>query len=88
MNADDATNLFTNNITETERHHVRSKRSTVRISSHPWLNDRCKAALVRKQNARGAPNALPGRDRCSAIIHDEYSGFVNKMKAKLKKSPN
>ena len=88
MNADEAAEHLTDKIMNTLRRRVRCKLSTVRTSSHPWLNDRCKVALKKKMEARGTPNAIIERDRCSEILFEEHTLYIMKMRRQLAGQPN
>ena len=73
-------------IMETLRRHVRCKKAKVRISSHPWLNDRCRAAIDARIAAKGTCDERIRRDECSRILSEEHSKYVERMKVKLRKA--
>ena len=52
--------------------------------SHPWLDDRCRQAILRKRLARGTPEFLSLRDSCSRILMESYEKYVQKTRRKLK----
>ena len=52
--------------------------------SHPWLDDRCREAILRKRLARGTPEFLSLRDSCSRILMESYEKYVRKTRRKLK----
>ena len=88
INADEAAERFTDIIMRTLRGRVRCKLTTVRTSSHPWLNDRCREALANKMVARGTPDAIIERDRCSEILFEEHTRYIMKIISKLADLPN
>lgn len=87
LTADDTAEAFTEVMTRIIRKHVPSKMSWMRISSHPWLNDRCRATIDAKIRARGTANERSERDKCSSVLLDEYNAYVAKTKAKLSELP-
>ena len=88
LDADGAAEAFTNTIMDILRRRVRSRKSRVRISSHPWLNDRCREALTRKMQAKGTADEIPARDRCSEVLHEEHARYVDRMRQKMHALPN
>ena len=82
---DEAASLFARVIMDTLRKHVRHKRSKVRVSTHPWLNDRCREAIDKKIAARGSDMEIPARDECSRVLSEEHLKYVERTKSKLGK---
>ena len=55
--------------------------------SHPWLNERAKEAIMRKNNAEGTPSYSEKREECVRILAEERKKYVQKMKEKLQDLP-
>ncbi len=83
LSVDEAAAHVNKVIMEVLRKHVRHKRSKVRISTHPWLNDRCREAIEAKNAAMGSENEHIARDKCSKILSEEYLKYVERTKSKL-----
>ena len=74
---------FTEVLERIIRRHVACRTSRVKVSTHPWLNDKCRAAINAKIDAKGTDRALEERDRCSHVLLEEYNAYVARTKAKL-----
>ena len=85
LSVDEAASHFTSAILETLRKHIRHKRSRVHISSHPWLNDRCREAIEKKIAAKGSATETHERDECSRVLNEEHLKYVERTKTKLHK---
>ena len=55
MAVDDAERHLHNSILETLRRHTPERELRERRSTHPWINDRCLAAIREKNTATGSP---------------------------------
>ncbi len=88
LDADEAASAFTRVVMEKVRRRVRCKKSSVQISSHPWLNDRCRAAIRQKIAARGSPTEIQARNQCSEVLFEEHAKYVQRMRTKLQKMPS
>jgi len=61
-----------------------AKRTVVeKASSHPWLNDRCKSAVLQKQSAVGTDGYAAACLSCSKILREEYGAYVLSVKRRL-----
>ena len=85
LGTDDAASHVTRAIMDTLRKHVRHKKSKVRVSTHPWLNDRCREAIDKRIAARGTASETVARDECAQVLHEEYLKYVERTKKKLGK---
>ncbi len=85
LNVDEAASLVTSAIMDTLRKHVRHKKSAVRVSTHPWLNDRCREAIDKKITARGTDTEITTRDECSRVLSEEHLKYVERTRKKLGK---
>ena len=54
-----------------------------RKSTHPWLNERTRQAISRKQAAEGTDRYEKESDDCRKIINEERQRYVQKLKDKL-----
>jgi len=52
-------------------------------STHPWLNDRCRKALVQKNDAQGTGRFEAERLNCIKILGEERAAYIQKIKMKL-----
>ena len=58
-----------------------------RADSNPWLNDRCKAAILRKNGAEGTVHFERERASCTQILNEERAAHVQKANEKLASLP-
>ena len=63
------------------------KQVSFRKSSHPWLNDRCEAAIRAKNLAEGTDRFDQKRAVCSKVLKEEQQKHVTKLKEKLSSLP-
>ena len=63
--------------------HIPRKDIVSRKSTHPWLNERCRNALVQKNNAEGTNRFEAERLRCIQILGEERVSYVQSIKLKL-----
>ena len=63
--------------------HIPRKDIVSRKSTHPWMNERCRNALVQKNNAEGTNRFEAERLRCIQILGEERVSYVQSIKLKL-----
>jgi len=85
--AEDALNHFLEVLWQTLLKHIPRKTATAKRSSHPWLNDICKQALLRKNLAQGSVKFGAERDNCTKVLHAERAKYVQELKARIAKLP-
>ena len=56
-------------------------------TTHPWLNERTRKAIARKQEAEGTAQAQVEMERCSRILNEERQKYVQRLKEKLMSLP-
>ena len=61
---------------------VRNKRS-----SHPWLNTRCREAIIQKNRAEGTDTFATAQSACDDVLREERSKYVETLKAKMAALP-
>ena len=83
LDTDDAASFFTERVLQVLRKHVRNRRANIRISSHPWLNDRCRDAIAAKHAAKGSSEEIQRRDACSGVLSEEHSKYIERTRATL-----
>ena len=66
---------------------IPSRIITDKVWAHPWVNQACKDALLRKREAFGTPSFQQRRDECSAVYLEAFYEFVAKTRDKLKELP-
>ena len=81
--AEDALNYFLDILWICLTKHI--PRETVKRtrSSHPWLNAKCRAAIVCKNDAEGTGSFDAASNTCSQVLREERVKYVEKLKAKL-----
>ena len=82
--ADDAAALLTSTILEIVDACVPSKWILDKPYAHPWINDQCREALQRKQDARNTPLYALERDVCSSVFLKVYHEYVVKTNETLR----
>ena len=85
---DDAARYFEERITEIIRRRIPCRKSREKISTHPWLNDRCRDAIAAKLAAKNTDSEEIARDRCSQVLRQEYDAHVFRMKTELQNLPS
>ena len=83
VSCDDVARLFEEKIIDTMRLHIRSRKSREKISTHPWLNDRCRLAIASKLAAKGTEQEVVERDRCSQALREEFEAHIVRTKREL-----
>ena len=51
--------------------------------SHPWLNKKCEAAILAKNNAQEGIDFEEKRRYCSQVLTEEYQSYVEVLKQKI-----
>jgi hypothetical protein len=67
--------------------HIPRKAVEIKKSTHPWLNDRSKAAIERKNAAEGTANYASESAKCTQILNEERASYVQHVKTKLASLP-
>jgi len=70
------------------RSHIPIKHIEVRKKSHPWLNSRCKEAILEKRAAEGSPQYSQKQHCCTEVLYEEYSKYIGRMRAKTDEMPS
>ena len=76
LDADDAAFRLTEFILDSARRFIPTKTVRNKPYKHPWLNERCRELLRRKQLAIGTPDFLAARDACIAGFVAAYCEFI------------
>ena len=87
LGVDTAAKVFEDNILSVLREFVPTKTVTNIVSSHPWLNQRCRDAIDKKLDAVGTVQELPARDACSRILLEEHDKYLDRTRKQLSKMP-
>ena len=72
-------------IFATLRRHIPEREISERKSSHPWVNDRCLAAIRAKNESLGTADWDNKAAESSAILFEEFGAYLERMRAKLAK---
>ena len=67
--------------------HIPRKQIQCKRSSHPWLNSRCRSAIIQKNNSEGKSNFQEMHVQCDLVLREERAKYVEKLKAKLAELP-
>ena len=87
-NADNSAQRLLDTITEGIDRFIPSRMISKTISTHPWINDRCRRAIDSRLGAAGTVFEISKRDECSRVLVEEYDKYVNKMRKKLHELPS
>ena len=82
--ADDAAADITQVILDTVAEHIPIHKITDKVYAHPWLDDTCRLALQRRNDAEGTPNYNKARDECSQTFLEARSKHAVKVRNDLK----
>ena len=63
------------------------KSIVTRKSTHPWLNEKCKEAVLRKNRAEGTGNFGTECENCNRILNVERAAWVQRTKDQLAALP-
>ena len=85
--AEDAVNYFLDVLWTLLVKHIPQKKIECKRSSHPWLNSRCRAAIVQKNLAEGSDNFQAVQTSCDNVLREERARYVEELKEKLSKLP-
>ena len=68
---------------------VHPTRETVRRTrnTHPWLNARCRTAIINKNVSEGTDSYQAASSSCAQVLREEREKYVEKLKAKLASLP-
>lgn len=84
---DTAATKLTRHVLDTARKHIPVRRRTVFKSTHPWLDEHCKALVQKKRAAEGTPEYDKRVKECSEGVLQAYKAYVKKTREDLKKLP-
>jgi len=83
LSADEAAQRLTDYITEKAAEHIPSRTQVHKLSSHPWLNEKCFELIKAKVDAEGTDDYDCRQQECTAGLLAEYEKYILRMKAKL-----
>jgi len=63
--------------------HIPRRKIRTYKSTHPWLNERCKAAIRKKNEADGTERFEEEQKRCTKVLNEERAAWVQRTKATL-----
>ena len=63
--------------------HIPRKQIQCTRSSHPWLNSRCREAVVHKNSSEGSDSFLLASNHCIQILFEGRHKYIEKLKTKL-----
>ena len=88
INTDDAAQRLFDAIIEGIDRFIPSRTVTTTVSTHPWINYRCRQAIDARLDAIGTTHETQRRDECSRILVQEHDKYINKMRKKLHELPS
>ena len=80
---DDAERFFHDNIVRILKQHIPQREVQMRKGVHPWINERCLAAIRSKNAKRGTEAFTSEAKGCCAILFEEYVHYIKRMRDKL-----
>ena len=80
--AEHAVNYFLDVLWTLLLKHIPRKEIQCTKSIHPWLNARCRGALVKKNNAEGTEQFTAASDACGNVLREEREKYVEQLKKK------
>ena len=81
--AEDALNYFMEILWALLCTHIPFEEINFVKTSHPWLNERCREAIQRKNASEGTAEFDENRHSCSKILAAEYQVHLGKLKKKI-----
>ena len=78
LDVDDAVTTFTRELLRLVKIHVPSRMVSSRMSTHPWLTQRCAQAVQEKMEAVGTTMAEAKRDACARVLREEFDLYAQK----------
>ena len=85
--AEDALNLFLEVLWYNLVTYIPRRRIKIPKRSHPWLNEKSKAAILRKNSAEGTERFETERAKCAQTLAEEKAKYVQELKDKLATLP-
>ncbi len=82
--ADTAAEALVQTILDKAAECIPTRTITDKVWAHPWLNNACRKALLRKREAFGTDDFPRLRDECSRTYLAAHNAFVEKTRTKLK----
>ena len=70
-------------ILETVKQYTPNRVVRTAKSTHPWLDEHCRAAIREKHLAYGVPNFQEKRDQCTNVLQSAFWRYVAKTKDEL-----
>jgi len=67
--------------------YIPQKQITSKKSTHPWLNERCKNAILKKNQAEGTTRFDYEQVQCTKILGEERAKYIEQTKIKLANLP-
>lgn len=83
QDSDSCTRLLLQAISDGVDKLIPSRTITTTISTHPWIDARCRQAADARLEAIGTANELFVRDECSRILLHEHDKYASKMRKNL-----
>ena len=59
----------------------------MRKQSHPWLNEKCREAIEKKNEAEDTPSFEDARSSCAQVLAAEYQKHISDLKTKINALP-
>ena len=83
-----ATEKLTNYLLTVAKQFVPYRPLQQYVTTHPWLNDRVRAAVQDKVRASSTTNAAAAAERCSAVVLEEYKRYTAQTRDALRSLPS
>ena len=87
MSVDEAARFFTNTLLEFSKECIPRRIFKKRKKSHPWMTERCIAALQAKAAHEHTEEYIHFSKVCSDVIAEEFENYVQKVRAQILELP-
>ena len=67
--------------------HIPYRKTIQKKSSHPWINERCKEAIAKKNTAEGSADFEAQRKKCTEVLAEEYQNYLALLREKIATIP-
>ena len=87
LDVNDATLFFTAKVLEIARRHIPTRVLKEHKGTHPWLDERCRQAIVQKHLHAGRDGFEESCRACTEVLREQYGTYISKVRDEMKKLP-
>ena len=85
LNVHDGAQQFTQLLLDSAKLFIHQKDVSCEASAHPWLTDKCRAAILKKHSLVNTREYKASCIECSTILNEEFQHYVQSIKDRMKK---